>query len=77
MKPIVKRRVGAFSASAFRHTITKKDDSTFETMSVAFQRSYKKDDEWVNNSISIKHKQLDDAIRCLEDIKNAINLLEA
>ena len=71
MQPIEKFRAGLVSAAVFERE-AKGPDGPFKSQSIALQTSYKKDGEFVNNSLTIVMKNLDNAIKVLTQARDAI-----
>ncbi len=64
MQPIEKFRAGLVSAAIFEREI-QGQNGPFKSQSIVLQTSYKKDGEFVNNSLTIVKKNLDNTIRVL------------
>ncbi len=64
MQPTEKFRAGLVSAAIFEREV-KGPNGPFKSQSVALQTSYKKDGEFVNNSLTIVKGNLANAIKVL------------
>lgn len=74
-KPIKKIRSGGIQASIFKNTI-KKEKDTFEFLTIALQRSYKKSDsdEWINETINLRKSDMPKILVVLNAINNELFL---
>ena len=73
MKPIEKFRSGLVQASVFQRMVENQDGGEFESQSVSLQISYKKDEEWINNRITVVRKNIMSVIDVLQQVENYLN----
>lgn len=63
-KPVEQYRQGGIKASLFEREV-EGPNGKFVSQSVALQRSYKKNGEWINNSLTLVKKDIGNAIQVL------------
>ncbi len=71
MQPKEKFRAGLVSAAVFERDV-EGPNGPFKSQSIALQTSYKKDGEFVNNSLTIVTGNLDNAIKVLTQARDSI-----
>ena len=71
MQPTEKFRAGLVSAAIFERD-AEGPNGPFKSQSIALQTSYKKDGEFVNNSLTIVKGNLSNAIKVLTEARDAI-----
>ncbi len=71
-QPVHTVRKGAIKAAVFERE-AQGANGPFKSVSVALQTSFKKGEEWVNKTLTIVKKDLDNAIAALTETRELIN----